>query len=101
MLIYNVTVKVEWAISEDWLKWMKEVHIPEVMESGCFDKYQLVRILQIDEVEGPTYAIQYYTPALSKYDEYLQEFAPALRQKTFDKWGNKFIAFRTLMQLEV
>ena len=100
MLIYNVTTKVDWSIAEDWLIWMKETHIPEVMESGCFEKHQLVRILQVDEVEGPTYAAQYYVNALTKYDEYLKDFAPELRQKTINKWGEKFIAFRTLMQIE-
>ena len=100
MVIYNVTIKVEWSIAEDWLKWMKEVHMPEVMASGCFEKNQLVRLLEVDEVEGPTYAAQYYASSLSKYDEYLGEYAPLLRDKTNAAWGDKYVSFRTLMQLE-
>lgn len=99
MLIYNVTIKVDWAIAEDWLKWMQEEHMPEVMETGCFERQQLVRLLQVDEAEGPTYAAQYFASTLSKYDDYLAHHAPALRQKTIDKWGDGFIAFRTLMQV--
>jgi hypothetical protein len=100
MVIYNVTIKVEWAIAEDWLHWMKSIHLPEMLATGCFEKHQLVRLLQVDETEGPTYAVQYFAPTLMKYDEYLQRHAPDLRQKTIDKWGEKFIAFRTLMQME-
>ena len=99
MIIYNVTIKVNWAIAEDWLQWMQQTHIPDVLNTGCFEKHQLIRLLETDETEGPTYAVQYYTSALSRYDNYLQNFAPKLREETVNKWGDKFIAFRSLMQV--
>lgn len=99
MIIYNVTVKVEWQIAEEWLQWMQQTHIPDVLHTGCFEKHQLARILQSDETEGPTYAIQYYTPFLSKYDYYLQHHAPLFRKQIKDKWGDKYVDFRTLMQV--
>jgi hypothetical protein len=99
MLIYNVTTKIHWAIAEDWLKWMQETHIPDVMSSGCFEKHQLVRLLEVEEEEGPTYAAQYYTKSKALYDDYIANHANNLRQHVHDKWGNKFIAFRTLMEL--
>ncbi|MCW3113606.1 MAG: hypothetical protein JWR18_2002 [Segetibacter sp.] len=98
MIIYNITIKVEWSIAEEWLKWTQNEHIPEIIETGCFDRHQLVRLLQIDETEGPTYAIQYYAPTLTKYDYYLQHHASVLRKKVTDKWGQKYVDFRTLMQ---
>lgn len=100
MLIYNVTIKVDWDISADWLEWLKSEHIPEVMDTGCFHKFQLVRVMQTDETEGPTYAVQYYSEGYSHYNRYIEVFAPVLREKTFEKWGNKFIAFRSLMEIE-
>ena len=99
MIIYNITIKVEWTIAEEWVKWMQEVHIPEVLNTGCFEKHQFVRLLQVDETEGPTYATQYYAPTLSKYDYYLQHFAQPLQRQIEDKWGDKYVDFRTLMQL--
>ena len=36
MIIYNVTVNVEAEIHNDWISWMKEVHIPDVMNTGYF-----------------------------------------------------------------
>lgn len=99
MIIYNITIKVDWSIAEDWLQWMQHVHIPEIIETGCFDKHQLVRLLQVDETEGPTYAAQYYAPTLTKYDLYLQNHAPAFCKKATEKWGEKYIDFRTLMQV--
>ena len=99
MILYNITTKVEWSVSQDWLKWMQQTHIPEMLDSGCFEKHQLVRLLQVDETEGPTYAVQFYASALSKYDYYLQHYAPQLREQVREKWGDKYIDFGTLMQM--
>lgn len=99
MIIYNITIKVDWAIAEDWLNWMQEYYVPQMLETGCFEKHQLVRLLQVDEVEGPTYAAQYYAPTITKYDYYLQHYAPAFRQQVKDKWGDRYVDFRTLMQV--
>lgn len=99
MIVYNITIKVEWSIAEEWLTWMQDEHIPEIIKTGCFDRHQLVRLLEIDETEGPTYAIQYYAPTLTKYDYYLQHHAALMRKKVTDKWGQKYVDFRTLMQL--
>ena len=99
MLIYNVTTKVDWSVSDDWVKWMQEIHLPDVMASGCFEKYQFVRLLDIDEVDGPTYAAQFYASSKDSYDDYISNHAPQKRQHVIETWGNKFISFRTLMQL--
>ncbi len=99
MIIYNITIKVDWSIAEDWENWMKDIHIPEVLKTGCFDKHQFVRLLQVDETDGPTYAIQYYAASLTKYDYYLQHHAPTMRKKASGKWGQKYVDFKTLMQI--
>lgn len=99
MLIYNVTTKVATSIAPLWLQWMQQQHIPEVMATGCFTAFKLVRLLEVDDSEGPTYAIQYHAPDRAAYDRYLAEYASALRQAAFDRWGNAFIAFRSLMEV--
>lgn len=99
MIVSNITIKVEWSIATDWLQWMKEIHIPAVLSTGCFDKHQLVRLLQVDEMEGPTYAAQFYAPSLSKYDYFLQHYAADFRKEIAAKWGEKYVDFKTLMQL--
>src|SRR5687768_12172166 len=99
MLIYNVTVKVEAGIAPDWLQWMKEQHIPEIMATGCFSHYQMVQLMEQDDSEGPTYAIQYHAPTIEDYERYVLEFADTLRLKSIHKWGNNFIAFRSLMRI--
>ncbi|HMO31504.1 MAG TPA: DUF4286 family protein [Lacibacter sp.] len=99
MFIYNVTVKVDWAIHDAWLQWMQEVHMPEVVATGCFISSRLLRLLESDEAEGPTYAAQYTAESKAVYNRYIDSFAEELRRKAFEKWGNRFIAFRSLMQV--
>jgi hypothetical protein len=99
MYIYNVTIKVDISIAGEWLLWMKNVHIPKVLSTGCFSKHQLVKLLEIDEEEGPTYAAQYFADNIEQYHRYIQHFSAELRKETIDKWGDKFIAFRSLMQV--
>lgn len=99
MLIYNVTTKINWSVADSWLKWMQEIHIPEVMDSGCFEKFQLVRLLEVDEEEGPTYAVQFYTSSKLSYQEYITNYQAELKERVVAKWSNQFISFRSLMEV--
>jgi hypothetical protein len=99
MYIYNVTTQLSWAIHNDWLKWMRETHIPEVVGTGCFTHHRIVRLLEVDESEGPTYAVQYFTDSLETYRRYITQYAPALRLHAQKKWGESCISFRSLMEV--
>lgn len=99
MIIYNVTIKVDSTIAKQWLQWLLAEHIPDVMHSGCFSGYKVVQLLEIDDNEGPTYATQYKAESKADYNRYIENHAPAMRQKSIDKWGGQFIAFRSVMQV--
>lgn len=98
-IVYNVTTKVAHAIVQDWLLWMKTHHIPKVLDTGCFINATILKLKDIDEEDGITYAIQYYAAEAKDYETYQTKFADALRQETVDKWGSQFIAFRTIMEV--
>lgn len=99
MIIYNVTIKVEHSIRQAWLLWLKEEHIPDVIATGCFTHAVILHLVESDDEEGVTYAVQYHAPDSASYKRYIEQFATGMRQKGLDKWGNKFIAFRTVMQV--
>lgn len=99
MIIYNVTVKVDPSIANAWLNWIKEEHVGEILGTGCFTNAKIMKLLETDDSEGPTYAIQYFAESKSNYNLYIDKYAAAMRQKSFEKWGNKFIAFRSVMQV--
>ena len=77
----------------------KAEHIPDIMKTQLFTDYKFYRLLEQDDAEGRTYVVQFFSDTAAKLDEYLSKFAPTLRDKAFSKWGNKFIAFRTKMEV--
>ncbi|MCX6336173.1 MAG: DUF4286 family protein [Bacteroidetes bacterium] len=99
MYIYNITSKIDPSIHENWVTWMKDTHIIEVMATNCFTQYQFVRLLEVDDSDGPTYAIQYMANSKADYNRYLEIHAPLLSKKATEAWGNLFIGFRSLMQV--
>jgi hypothetical protein len=99
MIIYNVTIKVDHSIAPAWLSWLKEEHIPDIIATGCFTHATILHLLEADDTEGITYAVQYHAESKALYNRYIDQFSEVMRKKGIDKWGNKFIAFRSVMQL--
>ena len=66
MILYNVTVSIDFDIHESWLKWMKEIHIPNVLATGLFIENKIARI-HAEEEGGISYSIQYL---LNSWDDY-------------------------------
>ena len=99
MIVYNVTVKLDHSIASGWLKWLNDEHIPDMIGTGCFEKANVLRLPETDDTDGITYAVQYFAPDKNAYDNYIKKFSENMRKKGTDKWGNKFIAFRTVMEL--
>jgi hypothetical protein len=100
MIIYNVTVKVDKGVAKEWVAWMKKEHIPDLMKTGLFIDYRLCRILEQDESEGITYTAQYFCDNLEHYNTYINEHAQKMRDKGLSRFGSKFVAFRTVMEVE-
>ncbi len=99
MIVYNVTTKPQLSIAKDWLQWLQKEHIRDIISTQCFTHATVLHLLETDNSEGPTYAVQYFANSKALYNNYIENFAPLMRQKAFDKWGNKFIAFRSIMQV--
>ncbi len=97
MILYNVTIIIEESIHEAWLKWMQEIHIGQVMDTGCFVSNRMLKVLDSPN-EGITYCIQYVADSLDKYNDYKQKFATDLRADFPAEFSNKFVSFRTLME---
>ena len=99
MIVYNISIRIIPEIEEEWVRWQKEEHIPDVMSSGQFTEYKFYRLLEQQEPDGITYVVQYFASSLENYNRYINDTSHTLRQKALDKWGNKFIAFRTIMEV--
>ena len=99
MLIYNITYLVSHEIHQEWLSWMKTHHAPEILSTGHFSGYTILRLKEVDETEGITYAFQFQVPDEDQYKVYITKSAAALRLKAEQRWGERVMAFRTLMEI--
>ena len=99
MLLYNVTVSVDQSVHAEWLSWMKRTHIPEVMATGIFKSHRICKLLHPVAEEGVTYAIQYYVESRELLDRYFEKHAPALQQAHAALYGNRAMAFRTILEV--
>jgi len=98
MIIYNVTVVIDEDIVDEWLKWMQEIHIPDVMATGKFIDGKLSRILA-EEEGGKSYSVQYLCPDMETYEVYQKEDSPRLQKEHTDRYAGQFVAFRTLLNV--
>ena len=98
MFIYNVTINLSGDIHEEWLRWMKDVHIPDVMRTNCFTGSRILKVLYVDD-EGFTYSVQYSFREMADIERYQREFAGSLQAGHKAKFGDKYTAFRTLLEM--
>ncbi len=99
MVIYNVTSKVEHSIAADWLQWIRDEHIGDLVSTGCFTHATVLRMIETDETDGLTYAVQYHAPDQKAYNYYIQQYAARMQEKSFSRWGDKVISFRSVLQV--
>ena len=98
MILYNVTVSIDYDIHQNWLKWMKEVHIPNVLATGLFIENKIAKI-HAEEEGGVSYSIQYLLKSWEDYHNYIDNFSLELQKEYHTKYGNKSVAFRTILEI--
>ncbi|HKP05360.1 MAG TPA: DUF4286 family protein [Chthoniobacterales bacterium] len=97
MVIYHVTIALEASIEAEWVDWMKRVHVPDVLRTGCFSACQICKVIGAagDEV---TYVLQYDCRSLEEYHRYRDNFAPALQKEHSDRFAGRFRGSRQILE---
>ncbi len=99
MVFYNVTCNLDESIANEWITWMKTEHLPEVMSTRLFESFRFCKLVtEADDNEGLNFSIQYKLLNMANFEQYKNEFAPAMRNKTLQKWGEKVLSFRSIME---
>lgn len=98
MIVYNVTIKIDWEVHKSWMAFMQEKHIPDLLNTGLFHGHKMFRIMEEDESDGVTYAIQYFFRNMQDYFTYKHDFSEQFQQEHKDLFDKKYVAFRTLMR---
>lgn len=99
MIIYNVTINIDESVHDQWLDWMRNKHINDVLATGKFDSARLVKVLIEEETGGTTYSVQYFAYNMDALKAYYREDAERLREDGMRLFGNKMLAFRTELEI--
>ena len=99
MIIYNVTININDEAHDEWLRWMQQTHIPDMLATGKFSSARMIKVLVEEEMGGTTYSVQYRTDSKETLQRYYDEDAKRLRQDGLERFANKFVAFRTELEI--
>ena len=99
MILYNVTINIHESVHDQWMKWMQEKHINDMLATGKFSSARMVKVLVEEDMGGTTYSIQFVTDSKETLQRYYDEDAPKLRAESASLFGDKMLAFRTELEL--
>ena len=99
MIIYNLTTLVSWGIHEEWKEWMINEYLPELMATELFSHHQLVRLMEVDEYEVPTYALQLYLKNSEDFNLYREKYMEHLQEKEKNVWVDYATSFASLIEV--
>lgn len=99
MIVYSVTINIKKEVETEWLEWMKEKHLKDVMATGYFKSYKIYRKRIPGGIPDETaYNIRYEVESFDIYEEYMQKAAPRLQQDHSNMFPGKFKASRAVYQ---
>jgi len=99
MYLYNITNNVSEKIHDQWLDWMRTIHIPAMLATGKFSSAILVLVSANEEMGGITYSTQYKCESAEHLKEFYREFAPKLNKEIVTKFPNQVMIFGTELRI--
>ncbi|MDB4162101.1 DUF4286 family protein [Bacteroidia bacterium] len=99
MIIYNVTLSINPTMETSVIQWLKEEHIPEVLETGFFLGHDIFKVIENPkDRKHNSYAVQYKLESWAHFNTYALEHADRLKEITQQKFGENVLAFRTFLE---
>lgn len=98
MILYSVSVTLPAHIGEEWLRWMLDKHIPDVMKTGMFTGFTIFKNLAHDVAGEVEFCTQYTAESFKNYERYRTEFAPELQRHHTEKFGTVAKARRMVLE---
>lgn len=95
MIYYYVQISVDTKVQTDWIQWMMEVHIPEVIATGHFKNCYFQQIIDpLPTGETVSFLSVYECESVEKLRKYRENDAPKLMAEHEKRFGGSFTATR-------
>jgi hypothetical protein len=74
--VYRVAIRVDNEVAEEWLEWMRTVHVPEVLDTGCFTGCTISRQVEpVDVGSRRSFVLEYGLASVELFEQYQSRHA--------------------------
>jgi hypothetical protein len=99
MYLYNITYNISEEVHEEWLRWMREIHIPEVVKEAQFSGAKLIQVLIDEDMGGITYSVQYQMSDKNLLDNYIKDKSQKFNSEMNKLFLNHYVSFSTELRV--
>jgi hypothetical protein len=98
--IYSVAVDVDADTAPEWLDWMRAVHVPAVLATGCFRGCTISRVLVPAPPAGrEAFTLEYRAISPERLRQYQDRYAPGLQRAHRERYAGRFEASRSVREV--
>lgn len=86
MYIYTVKLNVAESIKNEFISYLDNEHIKDVVNTGCFTGYTLEVDTTLNDI-----IVRYFCESQALFDDYISHHASTMRSGTLDKFSSGII----------
>ncbi|ANI89174.1 hypothetical protein A9P82_07645 [Arachidicoccus ginsenosidimutans] len=98
MVSYNVFIKTEKEIENDFAQWFRKEHIPQIIATGCFEGFILSRQIEPIDNGNKVLVCRFFCKSFAEYQHYINDFSKKMRDDFPERFLNKYKISRTVEQ---
>lgn len=99
MLIFNITFLVSDEVHNSWLQWVREEHIPFMLDSTYFTQPQVARIITSDKEDGTSFSVQFHVNDMRTLKQWNQQYSEVFQQNCSQNFGSEVLFFTTVLEM--
>jgi L-rhamnose isomerase len=99
MLIFNTTYLVSDDVHESWLEWVREQHIPFMLDSTYFSHPQVARVITSAKQDGTSFSVQFHIQDMHTLKLWNKEYNSLFQENCSKQFGTEVIFFTTVLEL--
>ncbi len=98
MILYNTTFLVEDAVLDDFIKWVKDDHLPTCEDLSLLEGQKFFKLLHNEEDGAGTYCIQYFLSSDVAYNKFVNEDDYEIKRSLTKLFGQQIVFFSSTMK---
>jgi hypothetical protein len=98
MILYNETIGIDKEVEQQLLAWLKTYYIPEVMKTKLFVEHKIYKVLTHDDESSTSYSVQFFSNSIDEILSFIENYSKPLVAEQQQKFRDRHITFRTLLE---